>query len=73
MRVTANRERCIGAGKCVEAAGSVFDQDEVHGRVLLLVDRPGNGQEEAVLDAVSSCPVGAVSVTEGRDAGVPTS
>lgn len=47
MHITADRERCVGAGQCVLAAPAVFDQDD-DGLVAPLTLDPGSGEQEAV-------------------------
>ena len=39
MRVSADRDVCIGAGLCVGTSETVFDQDD-DGIVLVLVEAP---------------------------------
>lgn len=54
MKLDANSEVCIGAGKCVLVAPTLFDQTE-EGTVLLLRD-PGTDDEADVREAVTLCP-----------------
>ncbi|NED12978.1 ferredoxin [Streptomyces sp. SID9124] len=61
-RVGADRDRCVGAGRCVLAAPAVFDQDEEDGLVLVLAERPPASQSDAVREAVWSCPSGALTL-----------
>ncbi|MEV5834076.1 ferredoxin [Nocardia sp. NPDC052112] len=61
MRITVDRERCIGAGMCALIAAEVFDQDEDDGRVRLLDPRPPRGHD-AVREAVEACPSGALGL-----------
>ncbi|MEV5645834.1 ferredoxin [Streptomyces flaveolus] len=58
--VSAERDRCAGAGQCVLAAPAVFDQDDEDGLVLVLAEQPPASQSDAVRDAVRSCPSGAL-------------
>lgn len=60
MRVTANTDICIGAGQCVLAAPTVFDQSEEDGRVLVITADVTDELAEAVLTAADWCPSGAV-------------
>jgi ferredoxin len=62
MRVTADREVCIGAGMCALTAPEIFDQDD-EGIVTLLRSDAGS-HEEAVREAAGLCPSGAVQITE---------
>ncbi|MGY4099783.1 ferredoxin [Nocardia sp. R16R-3T] len=63
MRITVDRERCIGAGMCALIASAVFDQDEDDGRVRLLDPAPRRSHA-AVREAVTACPSGALTVDE---------
>jgi ferredoxin len=62
MRVTADREICIGAGMCVLTAPELFDQDD-DGIVTPLQAEPGS-HEEAAREAAKLCPSGAVQIIE---------
>jgi ferredoxin len=64
VRVTADRDVCIGAGMCVLAAPDVFDQSD-DGLVEVLVAAPGAAEADAVRDAVKLCPSGALRLAEG--------
>jgi ferredoxin len=64
MRVTVDREVCIGAGQCVLAAPNVFDQDDNDGRVMLLTPDPDKADHAAVQNAVHVCPSGAVTAAD---------
>ncbi|WP_327738763.1 ferredoxin [Streptomyces nojiriensis] len=68
MKVTLEPERCVGAGHCVLSAGTVFDQDEADGVVLLLDPEPAEDLADAVLEAADLCPAQAILVTgaDGR-------
>ncbi|MFJ4152706.1 ferredoxin [Streptomyces galbus] len=59
-RVSAERDRCVGAGQCVLAAPAVFDQDDEDGLVLVLAEQPPASQSDAVREAVRSCPSGSL-------------
>ncbi|MET8975184.1 ferredoxin [Streptomyces sp. NPDC004539] len=63
MRITADRERCVGAGQCVLAAPGVFDQDD-DGLVAPLTARPAGEEEPAVRQAVGLCPSSAIRIDE---------
>lgn len=71
MQVMVDVERCIGAGRCVVAAGSVFDQDEVTGIVALLDPTPRADQRDAVERAVNLCPSGAIRVHDQPEGSEP--
>lgn len=64
MKVTVDRDRCIGAGNCALFAPSVFDQEPDDAVVLLLDPSPPEAERAAVQEAVDRCPA-AVIVLEG--------
>jgi ferredoxin len=59
MHITADRDRCVGAGQCVLAAPAVFDQDD-DGLVAPLTTDPADGDQDAVRQAVNVCPSSAI-------------
>ena len=65
VKITADRDVCIGAGMCVMTAPEVFDQDDDGIVVLLEASQmeftgvPAE-QAEAVVRAVANCPSGAL-------------
>jgi ferredoxin len=63
MRVTADRNVCIGAGLCALTAPSVFDQDD-DGLVKVLQADPADDDRSAAREAGNVCPSGAVQIAE---------
>ncbi|MFG3257535.1 ferredoxin [Streptomyces sp. NPDC048172] len=63
VRVTADRDVCVGAGLCALTAPEVFDQDD-DGVVTVLLTEPDGETGAAALEAAALCPSGAVRVTE---------
>ncbi|MGA8116573.1 MAG: (4Fe-4S)-binding protein [Actinocatenispora sp.] len=63
MKVTADRDVCIGAGMCLVTAPAVFDQDD-DGIVTPLVEEVGADDAEPARRAVELCPSGALRVLE---------
>ena len=59
MRITADRDVCIGAGMCVMNAEEVFDQDDDGIVVVLEADVPPE-HADAAARAVAGCPSGAL-------------
>jgi ferredoxin len=60
--VRIDRQRCIGAENCLRYAPNTFETD-AEGKSVL---RPGpHDPDETVRIAVSSCPVGALSLESG--------
>jgi ferredoxin len=64
MKIAADRDRCIGSGNCVFVASEVFDQDEEQARVLLRTSSPPDDLRGRVEDAISGCPVRALSLVD---------
>lgn len=63
MKVSVNRDICIGAGNCVLSAEKVFDQDDF-GIVELIDESPSVEQHQAVREAALLCPANAIQITE---------
>ncbi|MEV1295834.1 ferredoxin [Pseudonocardia sp. NPDC049635] len=63
MRVSVDKDLCIGAGQCVVAAPDVFDQDD-DGIVELLTDHPAETDRAAVEEAEQVCPARVIVVED---------
>lgn len=61
MRVTADRDVCVGAGQCAMLAPAVFDQGE-DGLVTVLTAEPAEADRAAARQAVELCPSWALAV-----------
>ncbi|PWW23026.1 ferredoxin [Geodermatophilus normandii] len=61
MRVTADRELCVGSGACEMLAPDVFEVDD-DGTVHVLQDEPDD--PDPVRQAAQQCPTRALSVEE---------
>lgn len=59
MRITADRDVCIGAGMCVMNAEEVFDQGD-DGIVVVLEAEVSPEHADAAARAVAACPSGAL-------------
>lgn len=59
-RILIDRSLCSGFGACAELAPDVFEVDR-EGLVSL---RVGTSSDPAVLEAVDSCPMAAITVVE---------
>ncbi|GAA1276748.1 ferredoxin [Planotetraspora silvatica] len=66
MKVEVEPDKCIASGQCVLIAGSVFDQNEDDGIVVLLGSEVTGGEEDAVLSAARVCPARAIHVLDGQ-------
>lgn len=65
MRITADTDKCIGAGQCLFTEPDLFDQNEVDGRVVVLNAEPdGELLAQKAREAVYLCPSRALSLTE---------
>ncbi|MFG3338085.1 ferredoxin [Streptomyces tendae] len=62
-RVEINRDVCIGAGQCALVAPDVFTQDD-GGLSTLLPGHEDGGGAPMVREAVRTCPVSAITVSE---------
>ena len=63
FKVIVDEDLCIGAGQCVLAAPSIFDQDD-NGIVILLDATPPPGLHEAARKAAKLCPARAITIEE---------
>ncbi|OPC79524.1 ferredoxin-1 [Embleya scabrispora] len=63
MRVSGDRNVCVGAGLCALTAPELFDQDD-DGLVTVLTPHPEPRAHRAARQAADLCPSGAVRVTE---------
>jgi ferredoxin len=63
MKVTADRDVCVGAGMCVLTAPELFDQGD-DGIVTVLTSTPDEGDRPAAREAARLCPSGAVQIIE---------
>ena len=61
VRVSVDKDLCIGAGQCVVTAPDVFDQDD-DGIVELLTDSPDEGDRDVVEEAAHVCPARVITV-----------
>jgi ferredoxin len=64
VRIEIVEGRCVGAGQCALTAPAVFDQDDDEGLVLVLDASPPAHEHDAVREAASVCPTGAISIVE---------
>lgn len=65
VRISTNRDRCIGAGLCVLTAPDVFEHDD-DGLVTLLEPEPPAAREQDVRLAHQLCPARALTVEPAR-------
>ncbi|MGC0375079.1 ferredoxin [Streptomyces sp. SAI-229] len=63
MRINTEPEVCVGSGQCALAVPEVFDQDD-EGTIVLLDANPAEEFHRDVHEAVSRCPVRAITVVD---------
>ncbi len=61
MRITIDRAKCEGYGKCVEAAPKVFKLDE---KFIATVADAGGDTEQKIILAAKICPTKAIALEE---------
>jgi ferredoxin len=64
MQVVLDDKKCCGYTSCVVAAPEVFDFDDPTNVAKVLDGHPGEERRAQVLEAVRSCPVGAITLIE---------
>jgi ferredoxin len=62
MKIRLDETRCVAAGQCVQAAPTVFGQDE-DGIVQLLDEQSADVESGAVKQAVRLCPTRVISLS----------
>ena len=63
MKLTLDRDACMGHGRCYGLAPDLFDADDEGHSILLQPDVP-RGEEKAARDAQESCPEQAIGLEE---------
>jgi ferredoxin len=61
MRVTTERDRCVGSGQCALLSPEVFDQDD-DGLVVVLREEPAETLRAGVAQAADLCPSRSIRV-----------
>ena len=59
MKIRVNQEACIGCGACCAIAEDLFELN-LEGLSVTLVDEVSEEQKEDCIDAMESCPTGAI-------------
>ncbi len=68
MRITVDRDRCIGSGNCAFYAPATFDlDDELKVTILAGADDAGQDAVSDIRAAVEGCPVDALALHEGDE------
>ncbi|MDJ1137483.1 ferredoxin [Streptomyces iconiensis] len=61
MRITADTDRCLGAGQCVLSAPDLFDQSD-EGTVVVLAGTAAEDDRQRLEETVALCPSQAIAV-----------
>lgn len=61
MRITIDRDRCMGSGSCGFYAPATFDLDDA---LKAVVVDPAGDSEERIRMAAESCPTNAITIEE---------
>ena len=64
MKVTVDQDKCVSSGQCVLNAGTIFDQRDDDGVVILLTDSPSPEQAADARKAAAACPALAIDIEE---------
>jgi ferredoxin len=62
VEIRVDRVRCMGSGQCVHWAPGVFEQDD---EAISVVVDPRGEPEEKIVQAVTACPVQAITLAVG--------
>lgn len=64
MKIEVNKDLCTGCGMCVSIDSDIFEFD-ADGKSSVKMDEIPEEKRQAAMEAIESCPVGAISeVTE---------
>jgi len=61
-RVLLDQDECVACGTCVEICPEVFKMDEENDTVKVILE--SGGPEDLIQEAIDSCPVQCISITE---------
>ena len=64
LKVSIDREKCVGSGNCVYLAPEVFSQSDDDGIVILLTETPFECLSTIVTEAALQCPSMAIRIEE---------
>lgn len=59
MKVTVNKDACIGCGACTAIASEIFEMDD-DGLAIATMDKVPEELEDDAHEAVESCPTSAI-------------
>jgi len=61
LKITVNKNRCIGSGDCVETAPAVFQLDD-EGKSDVV--NPTGAGDNSIVAAARACPVKAITIVD---------
>ena len=62
MKVTVNKDACIGCGACTATCPAVFDFDDAEGHAVVKTPEVSDDNKNDVVSASEGCPTSAISV-----------
>lgn len=62
MKVRVKAEVCVGHAMCLLACAAIFQQNDEDGHAFVVADAVPAHLEDAVLQAASGCPEGAIEI-----------
>ena len=62
MKISIDRDKCVGAGQCVLAAPEIFEQSDVDGLVVVRLESPPEKLQDSARAAANLCPALVISV-----------
>ncbi len=63
MKIVIDRDKCIGAGCCVDAAPSTFALDD---ESIAIITDPAGDDDDALYEAAEECPTTAISLYDAK-------
>jgi ferredoxin len=63
LKITVDRDNCIGDGLCCDDAPETFELDDEQ---KAIIKNPVGDTKDAVLEAAGNCPVDAIKVEDKR-------
>ena len=61
LKITVDRDECIGDGACVDDAPTTFELDDESKAIVL---EASTDERDAIIDAAKNCPVDCILIEE---------
>jgi ferredoxin len=62
LKITINRDTCIGSGNCVHWLPTVFDQDDEGYAIVLDGSAAADAPDDKIREAARNCPTRSIEV-----------